>query len=77
VLGRPDRHLGEAVVAYVALRDDAASRPAPEELRQFVARRMAAYKVPERIVILDDMVLSPTGKVDRRALHARVLAEQT
>jgi acyl-CoA synthetase (AMP-forming)/AMP-acid ligase II len=76
VVGLPDPHLGEVVVAFVALREDAADRPTPGELRQFVAGRLAAYKVPERMTILDDMPLSPTGKVDRRALHARAVAEQ-
>lgn len=72
VLGKPDRHLGETVMAYVALRPDAEQRPTVEELRQFVACRIAAYKVPETIVLVDDLPLSPTGKVDRKRLHAEL-----
>jgi acyl-CoA synthetase (AMP-forming)/AMP-acid ligase II len=76
VVGVPDPHLGERVAAYVALRDDAAPRPEEEELRRFVAERVAAYKVPERVTIVPELPLNPTGKVDRKALHARALAEQ-
>ena len=48
--------------------------PAPtvDELRQFIADRVAAYKVPERIVILPELPLNATGKVDRKKLHEMV-----
>ena len=45
-----------------------------EDLRRFVADRIAAYKVPERIIILKEMPLNPSGKVDRKKLHALVIA---
>jgi len=72
VVGLPDKHLGQTVAAFVALRDDASSLPTVEELRQFVADRIAAYKVPERITLLDEMPLNATGKIDRKRLHALV-----
>jgi long-chain acyl-CoA synthetase len=67
--------LGQVVAAYVALRPDVSPRPTAEELRQFVAQRIAAYKVPEHITIMKELPLSPTGKVDRKRLHADVLAQ--
>ena len=67
-------HLGERVAAYVALRDGVTPRPTAEELRQFVAARLAAYMVPERIEIVAELPLNATGKVDRKKLHAEVLA---
>jgi acyl-CoA synthetase (AMP-forming)/AMP-acid ligase II len=72
VVGLPDQHLGEIVAAYVSLRDGIAVPPTPDELRQFVAERLAAYKVPERITILRELPLNPSGKVDRKKLHALV-----
>ena len=51
------------------------ARPTTDELRRFVADRIAAYKVPERIMILKEMPLNPTGKVDRKKLHLMVGAE--
>jgi acyl-CoA synthetase (AMP-forming)/AMP-acid ligase II len=76
VVGLPDKHYGQVVAAYVALREEVSPRPTPEALRQFVAERIAAYKVPERITILEEMPLNVTGKVDRKKLHALVLAEE-
>jgi long-chain acyl-CoA synthetase len=72
VVGMPDQHLGEIVAAYVSLRDSLAVPPTAEELRRFVAERLAAYKVPERITILRELPLNATGKVDRKKLHALV-----
>lgn len=72
VVGAPDKHYGEIVVAFVALREDVTPQPTAEELRTFVADRIAAYMVPERITIMDDLPLNSTGKVDRKKLHALV-----
>jgi len=66
VIGIHDLVHGENVRAYVALRDDV-QRPSSAEIIQF-ARERVGYKAPEDIVILDDMPLNATGKVDRVAL---------
>jgi acyl-CoA synthetase (AMP-forming)/AMP-acid ligase II/acyl carrier protein len=66
----PDRRLGEQVAAAVV------ARPGHEvgerELRAFVADRLAPYKVPRRIVLLDELPKGPTGKVQRIGLAARL-----
>jgi acyl-coenzyme A synthetase/AMP-(fatty) acid ligase len=77
VVGLPDRHYGQIVAAYVALRDGVSPRPTADELRRFVADRIAAYKVPERITIMEELPLNSTGKVDRKKLHALVCVEQS
>jgi acyl-CoA synthetase (AMP-forming)/AMP-acid ligase II len=77
VVGMPDGRLGQRVAAYVALRDEVTPRPTPEELRRFVADRIAAYMVPEWVHIVPELPLNSTGKVDRKKLHAQVLAEGT
>ncbi len=69
VVGMHDNHWGEIVVAYVALRD-AAAAPTAQELHDFVAQRVATYKVPERFIFLPEMPLNATGKIDRQRLHA-------
>jgi acyl-CoA synthetase (AMP-forming)/AMP-acid ligase II len=76
VVGLPDKHFGQIVAAYVALRKDVSPRPTAQQLRQFVADRIAAYMVPERITLVDELPLNATGKVDRKKLHAQVLAER-
>lgn len=72
VVGVPDPHLGEIVAAYVSFRDGIAEPPTVDELRRFAAQRLAAYKVPERITILPELPLNPTGKVDRKMIHKLV-----
>ncbi|MFO1417971.1 MAG: AMP-binding protein [Methylotetracoccus sp.] len=71
VVGLPDPHLGQVIVAAVMLDPD---HPVPDEdeLRQFTAQRIAAYKTPERFHILDELPLNPVGKVDRHALLDRL-----
>jgi acyl-CoA synthetase (AMP-forming)/AMP-acid ligase II len=65
VVGRPDRHRGEAPVAYVAL----AGPAKPDELLVFVGERVAPYKRLREVRIVDEVPRSPTGKVLRRALQ--------
>jgi len=69
VVGVPDAHFGQIVVAYVVLHAGASLND--DELRPFVAERLAAYKVPARFVFVADLPLNPTGKVDRHALLAQ------
>ena len=64
----PDDRLGEAVAAAVV--------PAPGHdpdaghLRRLVAAHLAAFKVPERIVVVDAIPMGPTGKLQRVGLAA-------
>jgi len=66
VIGIHDLVHGENVRAYVTLKQGA-DRPTSAELIRF-ARERVGYKAPEETVILDDMPLNATGKVDRVAL---------
>jgi acyl-CoA synthetase (AMP-forming)/AMP-acid ligase II len=71
--GVPHRTLGEDVAAAVVLADGAAVSPGA--LRQFAAQRVAAFKVPRRIVFLAQIPRGLTGKPDRAALARTVGAE--
>lgn len=66
VVGVVDEVHGENVRAYVTL-VPGASRPTSQELIEH-ARERVGYKAPEEIVVLDEMPLNPTGKLDRVAL---------
>jgi long-chain acyl-CoA synthetase len=46
-----------------------------EALRDFVRPSLAAYKVPRRILAVDDLPRSLIGKVIRRQVRDRLLAE--
>lgn len=73
VVGVHDEVHGENVRAYVALAGGGPA-PTPSELVAF-ARERVGYKAPEEVVVLDDLPLNPTGKVDREALKR--LAEES
>lgn len=68
VIGVPDAYRGETVVAYVALRRGGSVLEA--DLITFCAERMAAYKYPRGVVIIDDLPKSENGKIMRRELRA-------
>jgi long-chain acyl-CoA synthetase len=68
VVGTPDPERGEAPVAFVVLDEPTE----PGELLAFVAERLAAYKRPREIVVVDELPRLPTEKLVRRALRERV-----
>ncbi len=67
VVGIPHDSLGEEVGAAVALRPGASVTP--EELQAFAKERVAAYKYPRRIWLVDDLPKGPTGKILRRSVR--------
>ncbi|MDP4003820.1 class I adenylate-forming enzyme family protein [Methylobacterium sp. NEAU K] len=69
VLPVPHPTLGEEPGAIVALAEGA--RAGPEEIRAFAAGRLAAFKVPVRVVVWDGLLpRNPAGKVLRTSLRA-------
>jgi len=64
VVARPDAG-GQRLVAYAT-----GDTLAPAELRAFLADRLPAHMVPSAFVVLPELPLSPSGKVDRAALPA-------
>lgn len=72
VLGQPDLNFGEAVHAYVVLKDRSM---AVEELRSYCAEHMVKYKVPSVIEVLDELPKNTTGKILRRNLKETLPAK--
>jgi long-chain acyl-CoA synthetase len=68
VIGLPHPELGEEVGAAVALKPGMSATP--EELRAFARDRVAAYKYPRRVWLVDALPKGPTGKIMRREVHA-------
>ncbi len=66
----PDHRLGEDVAAAVVLRPGHAASEI--EIRNHAATRIAQYKVPRRIVFLDELPKGPTGKLQRIGLAAQL-----
>jgi acyl-CoA synthetase (AMP-forming)/AMP-acid ligase II len=66
--GVPDPRLGEEVAAAVILHPGSAVTEI--DLRRFIAERLAEFKVPRRIVVVDALPTGPTGKLVRTGLAA-------
>ena len=71
VVGLPRSSGGEEVAAAVVLREGAALDAGA--LRDFCRTRLTPYKVPKRIVAVDDLPRSLIGKVLRRQVRERML----
>lgn len=69
VVGVPDDYRGEAVKAYVVLKDGAGPRPGAEELIAFCRARLTAYKAPRIVEFRTELPLTATGKLLRRELR--------
>jgi long-chain acyl-CoA synthetase len=67
VVGIPHDSLGEEVAAAVALKEGAEATG--EDLRQFMKDRVAAYKYPRVVQIVDELPKGPTGKVLKREIR--------
>ena len=72
VVGLPDERWGEVVVAAVRLRN-----PLPDaqaELISYASGQLAKFKVPSRVVVVEEFPLTPSGKVQKFRLR-ELLAE--
>jgi long-chain acyl-CoA synthetase len=67
VIGKPDEKLGEEVVAVVTLKDGADATP--EDVIAYCKERMAAYKYPREVRIVDALPMGPTGKILKKELR--------
>jgi long-chain acyl-CoA synthetase len=73
VVGVPHATLGEEVVALVVGRMGAP--PDPDGLRAYVRTRVAAYKYPRHVVVVDSLPTGPTGKILKREIDVAALLE--
>ncbi len=69
VVGVPDPYRGETIIAYVALKSDYEGKVTPEELIEFCKQRLANYKYPRKIEIMEELPQTQTGKFLRRELR--------
>ena len=75
VIGVADDRLGESVVAFVVLRSDV-SRGA-DELSQHCRDRLAHYKCPRTVGIVEALPKTGSGKISKKALRARCARERS
>jgi fatty-acyl-CoA synthase len=69
VTGVPDDRWGEAVTAMVEIEPDADL--GPEDIIEYCRERMAGYKKPKNVFIIDEVPRSATGKLERGTLRDR------
>jgi long-chain acyl-CoA synthetase len=78
VVGMPDAYRGETIKAVISLKPG--HHATAEEIRAFARERMAAYKYPRVVEIMDDLPKTTSGKIMRRLLqptaHAGALPVQ-
>ena len=67
VIGCPDDEWGEQVVAAIIPRDGAAANEA--DICAFCRERLAAYKVPRRVVFVDEFPANALGKIQKAKLR--------
>jgi long-chain acyl-CoA synthetase len=68
VIGRPDDKLGEEVVAIIAPKPGADLDT--DEVIAYCKERMAAYKYPREVRLVDELPKGPTGKILKKELRA-------
>lgn len=74
VVGMPDPVMGEKVCAYVVPRSK--ERPTLEEIASFLrSQRIAPFKLPERLELVDNLPMIGGTKVDRKALADDIAAK--
>jgi long-chain acyl-CoA synthetase len=67
VIGKPDAKLGEEVVAIVALKPGADA--SSDDVVAYCKERLAAYKYPREVRIVDELPKGPTGKILKKELR--------
>ena len=69
VVGMPDDYKGEVAWAYIVPTEPGAVQP--EEILAYCRERLAAYKVPSAVIVVDELPKSTTGKILKRVLRDR------
>ena len=67
VIGIPHEEMGEDIKAYVVLKEGQTADP--EELKAWTKERIAAYKYPREVEIVDALPMSATGKILKKELR--------
>lgn len=68
VIGVPDDTFGEALLAYVVLRDG--GQLDVDELIEFCRDKIAGYKIPRQMALIDELPRNPSGKILKKILRA-------
>ena len=67
IIGVPDPDWGERIIAYVILKDGA--QLTEGDIQNYVAQKLASYKKPKEVYIVEEIPYSPSGKQLKRILR--------
>lgn len=67
VIGHSESVVGQVPIAFIAAKGEHGK--IEKSLRVLCAQNLAPYKIPRRFICLDDLPMSPTGKVDKKLLQ--------
>jgi len=73
VIGVPDDKYGEEIMAWVQLREGAGS--SEDDLREFCKGKIAHYKVPRYVKLVDEFPMTITGKVQKFKMRETAIEE--
>jgi fatty-acyl-CoA synthase len=73
VIGVPDERYGEEIMAWVQLREGAAATE--EDLKSFCKGKIAHYKVPRYVKLVDEFPMTITGKVQKFKMREAAIEE--
>jgi fatty-acyl-CoA synthase len=73
VIGVPDEKYGEELAAWVKLHDGAEPLDA-EKVREFCTGRLAHYKIPRYVLVVDDFPMTVTGKIRKVQMREETAA---
>ena len=74
VIGVPDSRYGEELCAWIRMREGA-EPVSVEDVREFARGRLAHYKIPRYVMVVDEFPMTVTGKVRKVEMRARSAAE--
>jgi fatty-acyl-CoA synthase len=72
VIGVPDHRFGEELMAFVRLREGAATLTA-DDVREFCRSKIAHYKIPRYVHITDEFPMTVTGKVQKYKMREEAI----
>ncbi len=76
-VGKPDPTRGQIVKAFVVLREDRAKGDEiAAELKEIVKSRLGAHEYPREIEFVDELPMTPSGKIRRNVLREREAEER-
>jgi fatty-acyl-CoA synthase len=73
VIGVPDERYGEEIMAWVQVREGGSA--SEDEVREFCKSKIAHYKVPRYVWVVDEFPMTITGKVQKFKMRERAIAE--